>query len=264
MPLFLAFKNLKPYISRHLPDVHAEPPGMTEHLNTERLYRMPEVFCCYQPSASPDPFAGLPADQDGRFTFGCFNNFAKVTPPVIACWGEILRQTPHARLLLEVHGAQDAAFVQDIRQRFVTAGAQATQIDILPRQANQQYVLYRQVDLALDPFPCCGGTTSCDSLWMGVPFVTLAGEWFTSRMGVTLLSNLGLDDLIAPTSAAYAEKVIELVNDLPQLQAHRQGLRAKMQTSPLMDAPRFASYFGQALRGMWADWCQSTFLESAL
>jgi predicted O-linked N-acetylglucosamine transferase (SPINDLY family) len=78
-------------------DVHAEPPGMTEHLNSERLYRMPDVFCCYRPSASPDPYPGLPADDSGRFTFGCFNNFAKVTPPVIACWGEILRQSPHAR-----------------------------------------------------------------------------------------------------------------------------------------------------------------------
>ena len=233
-------------------DVHAEPPGMTEHLNTERLYRMPEVFCCYQPSASPDPFAGLPADQDGRFTFGCFNNFAKVTPPVIACWGEILRQTPHARLLLEVHGAQDAAFVQDIRQRFVTAGAQATQIDILPRQANQQYVLYRQVDLALDPFPCCGGTTSCDSLWMGVPFVTLAGRSFVSRMGVTLLHNAGLDELIVDSEAQYIAKAVALAHDLPRLRALREGLRERVTASPLMDAPRFAGHFVQALHEMWA------------
>ena len=155
-------------------------------------------------------------------------------------------------------------FAADVRQRFVEAGARPEQIHLVPRKPEHQYALYRQLDLALDPFPCVGGTTSFDSLWMGVPFVTLAGEWFTSRMGVTLLSNLGLEDLIVPTPAAYAEKVIALVNNLPQLQAHRQGLRAKMQASPLMDAPRFASHFGQALRGMWAEWCQPIFLESAL
>ena len=233
-------------------DMHAEPPGMTEHLNSERLYRMPDVFCCYRPSASPDPYPGLPADDSGRFTFGCFNNFAKVTPPVIACWGEILRQSPQARLLLEVHGAQDEAFVQDIRQRFVATGARAEQIDILPRQNNQQYVLYRQVDLALDPFPCCGGTTSCDSLWMGTPFVSLAGRTFVSRMGVTLLHSVGLDELIADNEAQYIATAVALANDLPRLRALRKGLRERVAASPLMNAPRFALHFGQALQALWA------------
>lgn len=233
-------------------DVHAEPPGMTEHLNSERLYRMPEVFCCYQPSAAPAPAPQLPADANGRFTFGCFNNFAKVTPPVIACWGEILRQLPAARLLLEVHGARDAGFVEDIRQRFVAEGAQAGQIEILPREPNQQYVLYRDVDLALDPFPCCGGTTSCDSLWMGVPFVTLAGQAFVSRMGVTLLHNVGLQALIAENPAQYIATAVALARDLPRLRALRTGLRERVAASPLMDGKRFAGHFAQALRDMWA------------
>ena len=275
-----------PGMDWRITDPYAEPQGLTEHLNTERLWRLPDIFCCYQPSPnSPTPLDGLPchvltpaeriqglppelaerADPNQPVvTLGSFNNFAKVTPPVIALWSQILSQLPQARLLLEIAGIQDPVFAADVRQRFVEAGARPEQIHLVPRKPEHQYALYRQLDLALDPFPCVGGTTSFDSLWMGVPFVTLAGEWFTSRMGVTLLSNLGLEDLIVPTPAAYAEKVIALVNNLPQLQAHRQGLRAKMQASPLMDAPRFASHFGQALRGMWADWCQSTFLESAL
>ena len=234
-------------------DVYADPPGMTEHLNTERLYRMPEVFCCYHPQKEPALAEQLPVERTGRFTFGCFNNFAKVTPPVIACWSSILRQLPQSRLLLEVHGAEDVAFAADIRQRFVDAGASPAQIDILPRQSGQQYVLYREVDLALDPFPCSGGTTSCDSLWMGTPFVTLAGRSFVSRMGVTFLKNVGLDELIADNEADYQAKALALAQDLPRLRALREGLRERVRQSPLMDAPRFAGHFAQALMDMWAE-----------
>lgn len=240
-----------PAIQWRITDHHAEPEGLTEHLNSERLYRMPEVFCCYQPIASPEPARQLPHDESGVFTLGCFNNFAKVTPPVIECWGELLRQLPQARLLLEIHGAEEDAFADDIRQRFVAAGARPEQVDILPRRAGQQYVLYRQVDLALDPFPCCGGTTSCDSLWMGVPFVTLAGDSFVSRMGVTLLHNVGLAELIAQDVAGYQALVLALAKNLPRLRALREGLRERVQASPLMDGPRFARHFAQGLQQMW-------------
>jgi predicted O-linked N-acetylglucosamine transferase (SPINDLY family) len=240
-----------PAIQWRITDHHAEPEGLTEHLSSEQLYRMPEVFCCYQPSAAPAPATKPPYDETGVFTLGCFNNFAKVTPPVIDCWGELLRQLPQARLLLEIHGAEEDAFADDIRQRFVAAGARPEQVDILPRRAGQQYVLYRQVDLALDPFPCCGGTTSCDSLWMGVPFVTLAGNSFVSRMGVTLLHNIGLAELIAQDVAGYQALVLALARDLPRLRALREGLRERVQTSPLMDGPRFARHFAQGLQQMW-------------
>ena len=187
-------------------------------------------------------------------TLGSFNNFAKVTPPVVALWSQILARLPQARLLLEIHGGQDPVFAAEVRQRFVSAGAKPTQIHILPRKPEHQYTLYHQLDLALDPFPCVGGTTSCDSLWMGVPFVTLAGEWFVGRMGVSLLSNLGMADLIAHTPAEYADKVVALVNDLPKLAALRHGLRERVAASPLRDGPRFAAHFGAALRGMWGAW----------
>ena len=247
-----------PAIQWRITDHYAEPEGLTEHLNSEQLYRMPEVFCCYQPIVAPEPAARLPYDETGVLTLGCFNNFAKVTPPVIACWGDLLRQLPRARLLLEIHGAEEEAFANDIRQRFVSAGARTDQVDILPRRAGQQYVLYRQVDLALDPFPCCGGNTSCDSLWMGVPFITLAGDSFVSRIGVTLLQNVGLAELIADDVAGYQAKVLALAEDLPRLRALRDGLREKMQASPLMDGPRFARHFAQGLQTMWQTQTQPT------
>ena len=268
-----------PEMDWRITDVHAEPPGLTEHLNTEKLWRLPDIFCCYQPSPnSPTPLPGLPHDilnpaerVQGLpadlmscidpavpiVTLGCFNNFAKVTPPVIALWGAILSQLPQARLLLEINGGQDVQFSAEVRQRFVHAGAQPAQIHVLPRKPEHQYALYRQLDLALDPFPCVGGTTSCDSLWMGVPFVTLAGEWFVGRMGVTLLHNAGLDELIAYSPAEYADKVVALVNDLPRLRALREGLRERVQASPIMDSARFGQQFAEALRGMWQCWASS-------
>jgi len=275
-----------PGMDWRITDVHAEPEGLTEHLNTEKLWRLPEIFCCYQPSPnSPEPLPGLPCetlspaervqglppelaqaiDPSAQvMTLGCFNNFAKVTPPVIALWSQILSRLPQARLLLEIHGGQDPQFATDVRQRFVRAGTRPEQIHIVPRKPEHQYALYRQLDLALDPFPCTGGTTSCDSLWMGVPFVTLAGEWFVGRMGVTLLHNAGLDELIAHSPAEYADKVVALVNDLPRLRAIRHGLRERVAASPIMDSERFGQHFAQALRGMWEKWCSSVLNGSLL
>mgnify|MGYP000013417903 CR=1 FL=1 len=265
-----------PSMDWRITDAYAEPEGLTEHLNTERLWRLPDIFCCYQPAPhAPEPFIGLPCQElspaqrmqglppelaaqidpsQPVVTLGSFNNFAKVTPPVVALWSQILARLPQARLLLEIHGGQDPVFAAEVRQRFVNAGAKPTQIHILPRKPEHQYTLYHQLDLALDPFPCVGGTTSCDSLWMGVPFVTLAGEWFVGRMGVSLLSNLGMADLIAHSPAEYADKVVTLVNDLPKLAALRHGLRERVAASPLRDGPRFAAHFGAALRGMWGAW----------
>ena len=149
---------------------------------------------------------------------------------------EILKTTARD----SIGDAHNVAVELEVQSVIAIIEARAEQIDILPRQNNQQYVLYRQVDLALDPFPCCGGTTSCDSLWMGTPFVSLAGRTFVSRMGVTLLHSVGLDELIADNEAQYIATAVALANDLPRLRALRKGLRERVAASPLMNAPRFA------------------------
>ena len=118
-------------------------------------------------------------------------------------------------------------------------------------------MLYNRIDIALDPFPCNGGTTSLDTVWMGVPFVTLAGRHFTSRMGVTILTNAGLPELIAQSEEEYLAIAAALAQDAPRLQQVRAGLRQRVQHSPLMDAPRFTAHLEHAYRNMWQTWCEA-------
>lgn len=245
-------------------DAYAEPSGMTENLNTETLWRMPEVFCCYTPcAAKPERRAEAalavkppPMLQNGYATFGCFNNIAKVSPPTIALWARVLHAIPGSKLMLEAHKLEVSDLQEEIMGRFAAHGIGLERLILKGRVPAQQYVLYHEVDVALDPFPCSGGTTTFDALWMGVPVVTLAGQTFVSRMGVSLLSNLGLGNLVAETEDGYVETVRRLVSDPQALNAMRLGQREKMERSPLMDAPRFVKNMETAFRGMWRKWCE--------
>jgi predicted O-linked N-acetylglucosamine transferase (SPINDLY family) len=243
-------------IDYRVTDVHAEPAGMTETLNTETLWRLPDIFCCYRArDNSPDVIDHPPSRDNGAVTFGCFNNFAKVTDPVLKLWQQILARVPHSRLILEIAGLDDGTLQGDTETRLANLGLPLERVILVPRHPVNQYTLYNHIDIALDPFPANGGTTSLDTLWMGVPLVTLAGRHFTSRMGVTILTNAGLGQLIAQSEEEYVEIATALATDLPRLSAVRDGLRQRVQASPLMDAPRFTRQLEQAYRGMWERWC---------
>jgi predicted O-linked N-acetylglucosamine transferase (SPINDLY family) len=123
----------------------------------------------------------------------------------------------------------------------------------LPRWEYLQ--LYQRIDLALDPFPCNGMTTTCDALWMGVPVVTLAGEMPVSRAGLSILSTIGLAEMAANSEDDYVRLAVKLAGNLPRLAELRATLRPRMQSSPLMDAPRFARNVEAAYRSMWERWC---------
>ena len=115
---------------------------------------------------------------------------------------------------------------------------------------------YRRIDIGLDPFPYVGGTTTCDALWMGVPVITLRGNTAISRGGVSILTNIGLTELIADSTNQYVQIASELANDLSRLSHLRLTLRQQMQQSPLMNAPRFARSIESAYSRMWRTWCE--------
>lgn len=241
-----------------LTDSVLDPPGMTEHLLVERPWRMRDVFCVYRPhDGSPPPIDHPPFEDNGHVTFGCFNNFAKVTPQVIALWCRILRRLPSATLLLEANGLDEPTFANDVRARFAEGGVDGERLTLLGRRPEHQYHLYNRIDIALDPFPCNGGTTTFDTLWMGVPLISLAGGHMMARMGADLLSLAGLAELVVDSEADYEALAVALAEDPARLRALRADLRARVQASPLMDAPRFARNFAEALRGMWQHWCDS-------
>jgi predicted O-linked N-acetylglucosamine transferase (SPINDLY family) len=245
-------------IDYRLTDGYAEPVGMTEALNTETLWRLPDIFCCYRAhDNSPDVIDHPPLHDNGFVTFGCFNNFSKLTEPVLKLWEKILQRVPNAKLMLEIAGLDVPAFRAEVDARLASFGLPADRLLLIPRHPQNQYKLYNRIDIALDPFPCNGGTTSLDTLWMGVPFVTLAGRHFTSRMGVTILANAGLQELVTNNEDDYVELAAELATDIPRLTALRDGLRERVQAGPLMDAPRFTRQLEQSYRTMWATWCMT-------
>jgi protein O-GlcNAc transferase len=239
-------------------DSYAEPVGLTEHLNTETLWRLPDIFAAYAPHEnSPDVIDHPPFEDNGHIIFGCFNNFTKVTDPVLDVWAKIMAQVPDAKLMFEIAGIDDEKTRADIEERITAHGIPKDRLILMPYKRANQYVLYNKIDIALDPFPAVGGTTSMDTLWMGVPFVTLAGQDFRSRMGVSILSNAGLQKLIAQNAEEYVKIAVDLAYDKERLRTIRHNLRARVAASPLMDQERFARNFENALRQMWHAWVKS-------
>jgi predicted O-linked N-acetylglucosamine transferase (SPINDLY family) len=197
--------------------------------------------------------SSLPAARNGLVTFGSLNNFCKVTPQTLAAWGRLLQITPQSRLILHM---RQGAHREELLKFFEQQGISRQRLQLVDWLGIADYFrLYEQVDIALDPFPHGGGTTTCDALWMGVPVVSLAGQTAVSRGSLSILSNLGLAELVAFDADRYVEIAAKLATDLGRLNELRSGLRNRMQKSPLMDEPRFARNIEAAYRDMWHRWC---------
>lgn len=228
-------------IDYRITDSLADPPGMTETLHTEKLVRLPGIFCCYQPPSDSPDVRPPPASSSGCITFGSFNNFAKTTPAVIKLWSEILHATKESRLLLKCPGLSDESARQTVREQFATFGIEADRLTLLGLEPSRQAHLqrYHQIDIGLDPFPYNGTTTTCEALWMGIPVITLAGKTHASRVGVTLLNAINHPEWIADTQDCYVNIAKQLASDIGKLTTLRSGMRRQMLESPLLDAVSF-------------------------
>jgi predicted O-linked N-acetylglucosamine transferase (SPINDLY family) len=236
-----------------LTDPYLDPPGQYEPVYCEGSIRLPETYWCYRPVVPTPAVNALPALQTGHITFGCLNNFCKVTEPTLTAWGELLRAIPDSTLLLHALSGAHRVGVRDIFSQHGISPERLVFADWAPMAEYLQ--LYHRIDVALDPFPYCGGTTTCDAIWMGVPVVSLAGQTAVGRGGLSILSNLGLADFVAYDSEQYVRIALDLANDLARLSRLRATLRDRMQDSPLMDARRFARNVEAAYRAMWQRWC---------
>lgn len=239
-------------IDYRITDEYADPSGRTEALHVETLWRLPSVTV-FQPSAESPPVSSLPVLTAGQFTFGCLNNMAKVGSEVVALWARILTALPDARLLLGNAGAP-AVRTRLIRQ-FAEYGVAESRLSFRAKFSLAEYLrLHHEIDFALDPFPYNGGATSCHSLWMGVPFVALAGNRYMARMGVSLLANVGLMELVADSPEQYVAIACEFASDYARLAAIRGSLRDRVAGS-LADTAQFTRNLESAYREMWRVWC---------
>lgn len=237
----------------YLDPVAEEPAQASRPCYTEQSVSLPRTWWCYRPPDAVPEVNSLPASDTGRITFGCMNNFCKITPGVWDAWEQLLQAVPGARLV--VH-AGEGTHRQQARDRLARAGVDPDRLEFVGFQPLVQYFeQYRNIDIALDPFPYTGGTTTCDALWMGVPVVTVAGRTAVSRGGLSILSNLGLDEFVARSVQEYVRLAAQRASDRPRLSELRQTLRSRMKASPLMDERQFAADMETAYRWMWQAWC---------
>ena len=234
-----------------LGDPHVTPSQDDDHF-TEKIWRLPETRWCFTPPDADIEVSAPPALEQGYVTFGCFNNLAKINDKVVQLWTKVLEAIPNSRLLLKAKQLRDQTARKSIIQRFAALGINSKRISLEKPEDRQKYfAAYNQIDITLDPFPFTGGTTSVESLWMGVPLITLAGDSLISRQGVGVLTNAGLPEWIADDEESYLAKAIIFASDLDKLAKLRASLRSQVLASPLFDAPRFARNFENALLEMW-------------
>jgi predicted O-linked N-acetylglucosamine transferase (SPINDLY family) len=223
---------------------------------TENIWRLPQTRLCFTAPACSPLVNDLPAASNGALTFGCFNNVAKVTDDVVAVWARVLRAVSNGRLLLKSPPLREPALRHALIDKFAAHGIGADRLTLEGLSSREDYLArYGQVDIALDPFPFPGGTTSVESMWMGVPVLTMSGKSFLARQGLGLMMNVGLPDWVAADADDYVRLAATHAADLAGLAELRAGLRQRMLGSPLMDAPRFAAHLQEALRGMWQQHC---------
>lgn len=225
-----------------LTDPYLEPEDKS--LLIEQPFRMNESWVCLgrlgfhdQPI---DPV--IPEDRDNILVFGTMNNPYKFTSGLIATWAQILARVPDSRfLLVRPEGGADA-FRTNMRRAFEQHGVAGARIDFVAARGDHMQH-YNKIDIALDSAPHTGGTTTCETMWMGVPVVTQIGPAFFERLSYSNLSNAGLGDLCAKTRAEYVEIAVKLAADKDRRRALRQGLRDHLRTTPLGQAKRWVDGF---------------------
>lgn len=236
-------------IDFRLTDAWADPGPADDALHTERLLRLESGFLSYRPPAQSPDVAPPPSTTGAAPTFGSFNALAKLSERTLALWSRLLAETPEARLLLKESFLSRPATRRLVEQRLVGHGIALDRVVLLGHVAalDGHLAAYGQVDVALDSFPYNGTTTTCDALWMGVPVVTLAGDAHVSRVGVSLLSRLGLSEHIALSDDDYVQKARDLLRDTPRRVDLRASARERLLRSGITDGARVTRAFEAAL-----------------
>ncbi|HEX9465847.1 MAG TPA: tetratricopeptide repeat protein [Alphaproteobacteria bacterium] len=266
-PLIAAYRPAPIQISFHDPGTSglsaidyliADPvlaPPRTDEAFAERILYLPS-FYIHEPLRDAPPVGPPPSAVAGHVAFGSFNNPVKVNDSVLGLWGGILRQVPRSRLQLKYRnrfGPLRGRIDRVLAAESVAADRLELSDEALAHAGH--LALYNRIDIALDPFPFTGSTTTFEALWMGVPVVTLAGRTMASRWSASILHALKLDELIAHSLADYVAKAVALANDLPRLAELRSTLRARVANSPLCDGRGRTRQIERLLRAVWRRWC---------
>lgn len=229
-------------------------PGIESQFS-ERIVNLPNTRFCFQPipdtpSITPDP----PSTTKGFVTFGCFNNTAKLNAGVLTLWAEILEAVPESRLILKWRTFADQDLKQQITHQFTSKGIDSDRIEFRTASFHADMLKeYNDIDIALDPFPFSGGMTSCETLWMGVPIITLPEDRMVSRQTAAILRVIGITETIASTKAEYVSMAAKLAKDEEKRKLFRKTIRAKMSVSPLMRVDQLTRDLESTLSTLYAE-----------
>lgn len=245
------------HMDYRLTDNVADPAESSDAWYTERLVRLPKTFLCYTPPTAAPPVGPAPAERNGFVTFGCFNSCAKFSRETLSAWVEILLRVPDARLVLKGGAFCDGAIRDLFLRQFADHGIAPGRIELLPRSPSLAEHLnhYNALDIALDTWPYNGTTTTCEALWMSVPLVTWCGEAHATRVGLSILSVLGIPEFAASNRSDYIERAVTLARNPGRVVSLRKSLRDRVAKSPICDKQGFVEGLEQSYRRMWREWC---------
>jgi len=239
-----------------LTDTRLHPENTAERF-TETLWRLPCFYQFTAPTGFPEPAASTDGDE---VIFGSFSKPEKITPKVVALWARVLEAIPNARLMLKYQNAfADPDFRDRWKRRFAGHGIKADRL-IFGHSSHERadhLRLYNKVDIALDPFPFNGATTTFEALAMGVPVITLNGRHFVDRVSGAMLGHLELENLIAKDETAFVDLARDLSSNTAYRAELRRGLRDRLIASPLCDGASYAASVEAAYREMWHRWCKN-------
>jgi protein O-GlcNAc transferase len=244
-------------IDYRIVDRYTDPPGLTDRFCTEKLLRMPDSFLCYLPNKDSPAVGDLPALKSGHVTFGSFNYFPKVSRETVAVWTAILKVLPDSRLIMKTRNFADSGARRCAMDMFIRHGIAPERFKLLSMETSFEEHLntYNRIDIALDTFPYNGTTTTCEALWMGVPVITFGGTVHASRVGMSILTNIGLPELVTRTPDEYLAAAMKLADDLQKLASIREGMRERMELSPLLNVKRFTANLESCYKQMWQKRC---------
>ena len=224
-----------------------------ENLYSEKVIKLPKIWNCHSGIKSSVVSEGLPFLKNDYVTYGCFNNSSKITEEVIETWSKILLNKKNSKIIIKAPSEDGEIAQEGILKKFKEFNVDNSRVLFSKREEkrNDHYKIYNKIDISLDTFPYPGVTTSIESIWMGVPVLTLKGNNFVSRCGESINLNLKMSDFIAKNKTEYISKALSLTEDINNLVEIRKSLRQKALASPLFDTEKFGQDFGDLLSNVW-------------
>ncbi|MBF0450421.1 MAG: tetratricopeptide repeat protein [Candidatus Magnetomorum sp.] len=244
-------------INYYITDNIISPPGLSDHLFAEQLFRLEDCFACFQPSDHAPNVNTSPLVQNDYITFGVLNNFSRMNDWMISAWMTLLKKVPTAKMIIQSRPFSDPSFIKKFLHRFDQQGIDPDRLNLYPYGSlDNFYHRHHDVDLILDTYPDNGASTLCQALWMGVPVLTCSGKTLASRVGGSILHSLGLDDLITTSLDDYIQKAVDLSQHPEILIQLRKNLRQILSQSTLFNAKQFTQKLEAAYRKMWQIYCR--------